>query len=60
MFYGDAVDTANDAWRIAKTENIQPVTVGNRDIYVVPRANSGYAGGAGGWSAPQTLDQLIC
>ncbi|MEW8475175.1 MAG: LysM domain-containing protein, partial [Candidatus Thiodiazotropha endolucinida] len=48
VFYGDAVETTNDAWRITKTENIQPVTVGNRDIYVVPRANSGYAGGAGG------------
>ena len=48
VFYGKPVETINDAWRIAKSDNVQPVTVGNRDIYVVPRPNSGYAGGAGG------------
>ncbi|MFT4172087.1 MAG: hypothetical protein QM639_05975 [Rhodocyclaceae bacterium] len=48
VFYGNPVSTIEDAWAIAQQNGIKPVTVGNRDIYVVPRANSGYAGGMGG------------
>ncbi|MCK7544074.1 hypothetical protein MLC59_07820 [Marinobacter bryozoorum] len=48
VFYGNAVEVVNDAWRKAKSGDVTPITVGNRDIYVVPRDNSGFAGGAGG------------
>jgi filamentous hemagglutinin len=50
VFYGDPVSTVEDAWAIAQQNGLKPVTVGNRDIYVVPRPNSGYAGGmVGNW-----------
>lgn len=48
VFYGNPVSTVEDAWAIAQRNDLKPVTVGNRDIYVVPRPNSGYAGGIGG------------
>ena len=48
VFYGDPVASVEDAWAIAQQNGLKPVTVGNRDIYVVPRANSGYAGGMSG------------
>jgi len=48
VFYGNPVSTIEDAWAIAQQNGLKPVTVGNRDIYVVPRQNSGYAGGMGG------------
>ncbi|WP_256253459.1 two-partner secretion domain-containing protein [Burkholderia ubonensis] len=45
VFYGNPVSTVNDAWNTVQQTGIQPVTNGGTDIYVVPRANSGYAGG---------------
>jgi hypothetical protein len=48
VFYGNPVATIEDSWAIAKREVIEPVTVGNRDIYVVPRPNSGCAAGMAG------------
>ena len=45
VFYGDPVSTVNDAWNTVQQTGIQPVTSGGTDIYVVPRSNSGYAGG---------------
>jgi filamentous hemagglutinin len=48
VFYGNPVSTIEDAWTIAQRNGLKPVTVGNRDIYVVSRPNSGYAGGIGG------------
>jgi filamentous hemagglutinin len=48
VFYGNSTSVTNDAWRIAKEQGVQPVTIGNRDYYVIPRPNSGYAGGMGG------------
>jgi hypothetical protein len=48
VFYGDPVTTIEDAWRIAQGSGLAPMTAGNRDYYVVPRPNSGYAGGMGG------------
>jgi Possible hemagglutinin (DUF637)/Pre-toxin domain with VENN motif len=48
VFYGDPLLVTNAAWKDAQLLNIKPVTVGNRDYYIVPRPNSGYAGGAGG------------
>ncbi|WP_423395032.1 filamentous hemagglutinin N-terminal domain-containing protein [Burkholderia sp. LMG 21824] len=48
VFYGDPVSTVNNAWSIAQQTGIQPVAHGNVDVYVVPRPNSGYAGGYSG------------
>jgi RHS repeat-associated protein len=52
IFYGDPESVINDAWAIAQREGIQPVTVGQPgsqvDIYIIPRPNSGYAGGFSG------------
>jgi hypothetical protein len=48
VFYGDPIAATEDAWSIARTSSLDPVTVGSRDIYVIPRPNSGYAGGMGG------------
>ncbi|WP_279314040.1 hypothetical protein [Acetobacter sp. AN02] len=48
VFYGDPVATVEDAWATAIRESIKPETIGNRDVYVVPQPNSGYAGGMGG------------
>jgi RHS repeat-associated protein len=45
VFYGNPVGITEDAWAIAKQSGTQPITVGNRDIYVISRPNSGYAGG---------------
>src|SRR5687767_2522585 len=45
VFYGNPVATIEDAWAMAQRSSIQPVTVGNRDIYVIGRPNSGYSGG---------------
>jgi filamentous hemagglutinin len=48
VFYGDPLLSIENAWSIARQRSIQPVTIGNRDIYIIPRPNSGYAGGMGG------------
>ncbi|NHB05607.1 filamentous hemagglutinin N-terminal domain-containing protein [Burkholderia cepacia] len=48
VFYGDPVSTVNDAWSIAQKTGVQPVASGGADVYVVPRPNSGYAGGYSG------------
>ena len=48
VFYSNPVSVVDDAWAIAQQNNLKPVTVGNRDFYVVPRPNSGYAGGMSG------------
>ena len=45
VFYGDPVAVTNDAWAIAQTQGIKPITANGVDIYVIPRPNSGYAGG---------------
>lgn len=45
VFYGNPVSTVNDAWNTVQQTDIQPITNGGTDIYVAPRANSGYAGG---------------
>lgn len=52
VFYGDPVATVEDAWNIANKSGLEPFTIGNRDFYVVPRPNSGYAGGMGGQLEP--------
>ena len=57
VFYGnDPVGVVDDAWAAAQRQGIKPVTVGNRDIYTLPRPNSGYAGGMGGQL--QNLDNI--
>lgn len=43
VFYGDPVSVTNDAW--SNRGNIQPITQNGVDIYQIPRANAGYAGG---------------
>lgn len=48
VFYGKPISVVEDAWSIANQSGMRPVTIGNRDFYIVPRANSGYAGGMGG------------
>lgn len=48
VFYGDPIAATEDAWATAQEAGVQPVTVGNRDIYVVGRPNSGYSGGYSG------------
>jgi hypothetical protein len=48
VFYGKPVSAIEDAWSLAQQSGVKPVTVGNRDIYVVSRPNSGYRGGMGG------------
>ncbi len=48
VFYGNPLAAIEDAWARSLRMGLHPVTVGNRDIYVVPRPNSGYAGGMGG------------
>jgi len=45
VFYGDPVAVTNDAWAIAQTQGIKPITANGVDIYVIPRPNSGYSGG---------------
>jgi filamentous hemagglutinin len=42
------VATINDAWAIGQRLGIQPITENGVDIYVIPRPNSGYAGGFSG------------
>jgi hypothetical protein len=56
VFYGDPVDVINDAWAIAQRELIAPITDAGVDIYVVPRPNSGFAGGYSGQR--QNLDTV--
>jgi filamentous hemagglutinin len=48
VFYGDPVRTTNEAWQIAKENKIKPIRDSGVDIYLIPRANSGYAGGYSG------------
>jgi len=48
VFYGDPISSIENAWLVAHQNGIKPVTIGNRDVYVVPHPNSGYAGGMGG------------
>jgi filamentous hemagglutinin len=45
VFYGNPVNTLDNAWAIAQQQGIRPITSGGVDIYVVPRPNSGFAGG---------------
>jgi hypothetical protein len=45
VFYGDPIAVTNDAWAIAQSQGIKPITANGVDIYVIPRPNSGYAGG---------------
>ena len=52
FFYGDPVAAIEDAWKIANINSLKPITVGNRDFYIVPRQSSGYAGGMGGQLEP--------
>ena len=52
VFYGDPVAAIEDAWKIANINSLKPITVGNRDFYIVPRQSSGYAGGMGGQLEP--------
>ena len=56
VFYGDPVDITNDAWKIVQDQNIAPINVKGADMYVVPRPNSGYAGGYSGQR--QNLDTV--
>jgi len=48
VFYGDPVKTVEEAWAKAQIQGIKPSVIGETDVYVVPRSNSGYAGGIGG------------
>jgi filamentous hemagglutinin len=45
VFYGDPVSTVNDAWSLAQKTGVQPVTIGGTDLHLIPRPNSGWAGG---------------
>lgn len=47
VFYSNPVATTEEAWAIAKQMALKPTTMGGRDIYIVPRQNSGYSGGCG-------------
>jgi filamentous hemagglutinin len=46
--YGEPVAAIDDAWAIGQRLGIKPERVGNVDIYLIPRPNSGYAGGFSG------------
>ena|GEM_PF-1515691 len=46
VFYGKPTSVVNKAW--ANRGNIKPIAQGNRDVYHIPRANAGYAGGYAG------------
>jgi hypothetical protein len=48
VFYGDPVAVTNDAWAIAQQQGITPIRVYGLDFYIVPRPNSGWAGGLAG------------
>ncbi|MBI3819718.1 MAG: hypothetical protein HY286_13565 [Planctomycetes bacterium] len=48
VFYSNPVGSINEAWSIAQRQRIQPIATGGVDIYLIPRANSGYAGGFSG------------
>jgi hypothetical protein len=48
VFYGNPVDTTNNAWDIVQQQGIQPTVVNGGDMYVVPYPNAGYAGGYAG------------
>jgi filamentous hemagglutinin len=56
VFYGNPISTIEDAWATAQRNGLKPVTVDGTDIYVVPRPNSGYAGGLSGQR--QNLDHV--
>ena len=56
VFYGEPQTVINDAWSIAQSQSIKPITSGGVDIYVVPRPNSGFAGGYSGQL--QNLDKV--
>lgn len=46
VFYGDAKNTIEKAWE--NRANGYMITSGNKDIYIIPYENVGYAGGYGG------------
>ena len=48
VFYGHPIEVIEDAWQKANSLNVEPIKMGNRDVYLIPRANSGYAGGYSG------------
>lgn len=48
VFYGDPVDVTNNAWAIGQRLKIKPVFANDADFYIIPRPNSGYAGGFAG------------
>jgi len=56
VFYGDPVTVTENAWSIAAEAGIAPIQHGGVDIYVIPRPNSGYAGGFSGQL--QNLDMV--
>lgn len=60
VFYGDAVSTIDDAWAIGQRLGVKPERVGNVDIYLVPRPNSGYAGGFSGQRQNLSTVTIIC
>jgi hypothetical protein len=48
VFYGDSVKTVEEVWKKAQLQGIKPSVIKEKDVYIVPRANSGYSGGIGG------------
>jgi filamentous hemagglutinin len=45
VFYGHLIEVAENAWQSINTLSIKPIKMSNRDVYIIPRGNSGYAGG---------------
>jgi filamentous hemagglutinin len=56
VFYGDSLSATDEGWAISQRQGVLPVTVNGADIYVVPRPNSGWAGGFAGQG--QNLNSL--
>jgi RHS repeat-associated protein len=46
VFNGNPIDIVNDAWSIKNVQNIKPIdSQGWADVYLIPRASSGWEGG---------------
>jgi hypothetical protein len=48
VFYGHPIDVVENAWLSIDKLGIKPIKMGNRDVYIIPRGNTGYAGGYSG------------
>ncbi|GAB3851826.1 hypothetical protein GCM10028801_01950 [Nocardioides maradonensis] len=60
VFLGDSQALTNEAWSIAQSRGIAPISEGGVDIYRVPMGrNVGYAGGANAWEMAEVPHRTI-